>query len=79
MKYTINYGDKEENLKEVKLPDYNHSILNTITSILKYYNVETQHTSLEKLDKILAKKYKNVVLIVLDGMGEYILKDISEQ
>ena len=25
-------------------PDYNNSILNTITSILKYYNVDTIHT-----------------------------------
>ena len=64
-------------MKEIKLPDYNHSILNTITSILKYYNVETNHTSLETLDKKLSKQYKNVVFIVLDGMGEHILKNIS--
>ena len=62
---------------EIKLPDYNHSILNLITSILKYYNIETNHTSLEILDKKLQNKYKNVVLIVLDGMGENILKQLS--
>ena len=27
--------------KNIILPDYNHSILNLITSVLKYYNVET--------------------------------------
>ena len=59
-------------------PNYNKSILNLITSILKYYNVETNHTSLEVLDEKLAKRYKNVVLIVLDGMGEHILKNVSE-
>ena len=64
-------------MENIKLPDYNHSILNLITSILKYYNVETNHTSLKKLDENLQKKYKNVVLIILDGMGEHILKDVS--
>lgn len=62
---------------EIKFPDYNHSILNLITSILKYYKVETKHKSLETLDKQLTKKYKNVVFIVLDGMGETILEKCS--
>ncbi|MBQ2835383.1 MAG: alkaline phosphatase family protein [Clostridia bacterium] len=64
-------------MSEIKLPDYNHSILNLITSILKYYKVETNHKSLETLDKQLTKKYKNVVFIVLDGMGENILNQLS--
>ena len=62
---------------ELILPNYDHSILNTITSILKYYNVETKHKSLERLDEKLKKKYRNVVFLILDGMGEHILKDIS--
>ena len=62
---------------EIVLPNYEHCILNTITSILKYYNVETKHKSLESLDKLLEKKYKNVVFIVLDGMGEHILNNLS--
>ena len=66
-------------MENIKLPDYNHSILNLITSILKYYNVETNHTSLKKLDENLQKKYKNVVLIILDGMGEHILNNISPE
>ena len=36
---------------EIVFPNYNHCILNTITSILKYYNVETKHASLTSLDK----------------------------
>lgn len=64
-------------MKNIILPNYDHSILNTITSILKYYNVETNHKSLEKLDKELQKKYKNVVFMILDGMGEHILTPIS--
>ena len=66
-------------MEKIKLPDYNHSILNLITSILKYYNVPTNHTSLEILDEKLQKKYKNVVFIILDGMGEHILKRISPE
>ena len=64
-------------MSEIKLPDYNHSILNLITSILKHYKVETNHKSLEILDKKLTKNYKNVVFIVLDGMGESILEKCS--
>ncbi len=62
---------------DIIFPNYEHSILNLINTILKYYHVETKYPSLQKLEKILEKKYKNVVLIILDGMGEHILKNIS--
>ena len=65
-------------MSEIKYPDYNNSILNLITSILKYYNVQTNHTSLEVLDRKLEKGYKNIVFIVLDGMGEHILGNMSK-
>lgn len=68
---------KREFQKEIVLPNYDHCILNTITSILKYYNVETNHKSLQILDEKLSKKYKNVVFIILDGLGEHILKKVS--
>lgn len=42
---------------DVVFPDYSNSILNTITSILKYYGVSNGHSSLECLDKLLCKKY----------------------
>ena len=64
-------------MSEIKFPDYNNSILNLITSILKYYNVETKHTSLKSLDVKLEKRYKNVIFLVLDGLGEHILKNTS--
>ena len=38
---------------KIILPNYEHCILNTITSILKYYNVDTNHTSLKSLDEKL--------------------------
>ena len=59
------------------LPNYEHCILNTITSILKYYKVNTNHKTLPTLDPKLEQKYDNIVFIILDGMGEHILNNIS--
>lgn len=53
----------------VKYPDYDNSILSVMSSILKYYGYDNGHKSLEILDKILEKRYKNIVLMVFDGMG----------
>ena len=36
--------------KDIVFPNYEHCILNTITSILKYYNVDTEHKSLQKIE-----------------------------
>ncbi len=63
--------------KDILMPDYHHSILNLITSILKNYHVETDYDSLDKMDQLLKRNYKNVVLVILDGMGENILKHLS--
>ena len=63
--------------KDIVLPNHNHCILNTITSILKYYNVNSEHKSLESLDKVLEKKYRNIVFIILDGLGMHNLKHID--
>lgn len=63
--------------EDIVLPNYDHCILNLITSILKYYNVQTNHSSLEILDRKLEKKYRNVIFLVLDGMGEHILNRLS--
>ena len=62
----------------IMMPNYNHCILNLVSSFLKYYNVETKYNSLDNLDKVLSeKKYKNIVFLILDGMGEHILNTIS--
>lgn len=58
-------------------PDYEHSILNLINTILEYYKIRNDYKSLPKLKNKLNKKYKNIVFIILDGMGEHILKNIS--
>lgn len=64
--------------KDIVMPNYDHCILGTISSILKYYNVDTKHKTSERLDAILnEKKYKNVIFLILDGLGEHILTPIS--
>lgn len=66
--------------KNIVMPNYEHCILGTISSILKYYNVDTKHKTSEKLDTLLnEKKYKNVIFLILDGLGEHILNPISPE
>ncbi|MBQ3409173.1 MAG: alkaline phosphatase family protein [Clostridia bacterium] len=66
--------------ENILMPDYDHCILGITSSILKYYNAESKCRSNTALDKILAKKrYKNIIFFILDGMGEYILNDISKE
>lgn len=62
---------------ELIMPDYENSILNLINSILRHYEVETKYKGLKQLENYLQKNYKNIVLIILDGMGYNILKDNS--
>ena len=65
--------------ENILLPNYDHCILGITTSILKYYNVNSMYKSNKALDSILSQKsYKNIVLFILDGMGEYILENISK-
>ena len=65
-------------MEGITLPNYDKCILSTISSILKYYKVDNGHTTLNSLDKLLDKKYKNVVLLILDGMGEHILNTLDK-
>lgn len=55
-------------------PDYNRSILNIVSAIMKYYRRPYEYPTLPKLDVQLERFYKNVVLIVLDGMGTDMLE-----
>jgi len=55
-------------------PDYSNSIANLANSILKKWGLPTNGKTLELLDRYLAKDYKNVVVILLDGMGRCIIE-----
>lgn len=55
--------------------NYKKSLINLSNSILKYFGVNTFHETLKEVDKILLEKeYKNVVLLLCDGMGSFNLK-----
>ena len=61
-------------MKKIVYPDYKNCIANVPNSILKYYGVGLAGDSLPLLDAQMKKPYKNVVLLLLDGMGKYILE-----
>lgn len=63
---------------KIVYPNYEHSILNLINSVLRYYKVDTAYSGLPELDAELKKNYQNVVFVILDGMGEHILQKASE-
>lgn len=54
-------------------PDYKNCIANLPNSILDYFGVETVGDTLPLLDQYLDKEYKNVVVLILDGMGSSVL------
>ncbi len=55
------------------LPDYENCVANLPNSILKYFGAEPAGSSSKLLDKYLKEDYKNIVLLVLDGLGCSIL------
>ncbi len=58
------------------LPNYkNGSIVNLMSSIEKGLGSKPMYDPLPKLDPKIIKKYKNIVLMIIDGLGyEYLMK-----
>ena len=54
--------------------DYNNSLLSLVSSVLKHYKIDTAHPTLPEVDKLLKGNYKNVVIMLFDGMGTAILE-----
>ena len=65
-------------MHKISIPDFNHSTLSMMNSILKSYDYPTKYSTLNKLDEELDKKYKNVVLFIFDGLGNISLENISK-
>ena len=63
---------------KITYPDYNNALVNLSNSILKHYNLKTHHPTLQIVDEALAKNYKNVVLLILDGLGTNIMQQHLE-
>ena len=57
------------------LLDYKNCIANLPNSICRYFGVEPVGETLAIADKYLKKDYKNVVVMLLDGMGTCILEN----
>ena len=63
-------------MKKLILPNYENSIVNVACSIRKYFELDYNHNTIDKIDKILEKTQpKNVVIILFDGMGSKLLKE----
>jgi len=54
---------------EICLPEYGNCIANLACSILRYYALAAPNPTLKQADQLLKREYKNVVLLLLDGMG----------
>ena len=49
--------------------NYERSILSLTASVQKHFGVKAEHSPLPEFDKLLKKNYKNVVLMLFDGLG----------
>lgn len=57
------------------LPNYNHCMLNSIASIRAYFHRQSEYQTDPKLDAILKEQqYQNIVIVLLDGLGENVLE-----
>lgn len=63
-------------MKNIIFPDYKNSIVNVACSIRKYFGLDYNHNTIQKIDKLLVtNQNKNVVVILFDGMGSKLLKE----
>lgn len=73
-KVSIVFDRKESGNMKIVVPDYEHSILNLMNSILKYYGAEYHYKPLSEAEEFLKGSYRHIVLMVMDGMGSSILE-----
>ncbi len=53
----------------MQFADYDSSILSLASSIMEHFNVRHNHKTIPELDLLLSKGYKNVFVILFDGLG----------
>lgn len=60
----------------IQYPNYDRSILSIASSVLKHFNVkDCQHKTLAEFDALLSKDYKNIIVMLFDGMGVSALEE----
>lgn len=57
-----------------QLPDCNNCIANLANSVLKKFGIDEGRRTLRLLEPYLEKEYENIVVILLDGMGQSIIE-----
>lgn len=63
----------------MKKIDYDKSLVSLASSVLEHFGAQAEHATLKIFDDLLSKKhYKNVVVMLFDGMGTEILKKHKE-
>lgn len=62
--------------EKIMYPDYSNNLVNIPNSMLKWFGLPLRGKSHETIDKLLEKDYKNVVLLLLDGMGTYVMEEL---
>lgn len=59
----------------IKYPNYDRSILSIASSVLNHFGVnDCKHKTLPEFDKLLEKDYKNIIVMLFDGLGTSTLK-----
>ena len=56
--------------------DYRHSLVSLISSVMKHFGLAPAHETLPEADALLGRKYRNVVLLLFDGMGMSVLETL---
>jgi len=60
-------------MKPIFIPDYKNTIMNVTCSILKHYGYPTKYDTIPACDRLLEKNHRNVILILIDGLGKSII------
>lgn len=58
---------------KIKFPDYDNCIAGITSSVLKHYGAACNIKSLPVLDERLKNDYKNIVVILFDGLGSNVI------
>lgn len=59
----------------ITYPNYDRSILSIASSVLNHFGIkDCKHKTLTEFDKLLEKDYKNIIVMLFDGLGTSTLK-----
>lgn len=55
--------------------NYKNSLVNFTAALMKNYNIQSEYEPSALVEYLLSKKYKHVVVILLDGLGSKVIDD----